>query len=108
MTTSKEDAFDKITNEGQLYVTYNPSSESFRTAQVYYVIVENNGDSYCDFTLLISQKHSIIEMTNGVAHKTTLTDAKDVSRNFVMHLPNLGENTLTLQVQPVVNKNKDT
>lgn len=93
MSTYKEGAFDKIRGTGSLY--YTPGSEKFKTANTYYLIIENNGKEYSDFEVLITQNHTIVELTNGYPLKSTFSDERDVSKAFMMKLPQ-GETELTL------------
>ena len=104
MSTYKEGAFDKIRGSGSLY--YTPGSEKFKTANTYFLIIENNGKEVSDFDVLVTQNHTVVEVTNGVPHhivplKTTFSDERDVSKAFMMKLPK-GESELTLQIQPLV------
>jgi len=64
LTASKDEAVDEITSSGTLVFT--PGSEKFVTAQMYFIIVENTGELLADFTLLITQKHTITELKNGM------------------------------------------
>jgi hypothetical protein len=103
MSTYKEGAFDKIRGSGSLY--YTPGSEKFKTANTYFLIIENNGKEVSDFDVLVTQNHTVVEVTNGVPLKTTFSDERDVSKAFMMKLPK-GESELTLQIQPVVTSYK--
>jgi len=103
MSTYKEGAFDKIRGSGTLY--YTPGSEKFKTANTYFLIIENNGKEVSDFDVLVTQNHTVVEVTNGVPLKTTFSDERDVSKAFMMKLPK-GESELTLQIQPLVTNYK--
>lgn len=79
----------------------------FKTAQLYYVIVENQSEEdEAQFTLTLSQQRTIINLANGVPLKVTFQGSNDVSKNFALALPK-ERTTLTLQVQPINKVNAD-
>lgn len=74
-------------------VNYYPGSEKFKTAHMYYIIVKSPNKA--QITLLITQKHTITDLRNGISQRVTFSDINDVSKNFALKLAE-GNRTLTL------------
>lgn len=64
---------------------------------MYYIIVQSHNKS--QITLLITQRHTITDLRNGISQRVTFSDMNDVSKNFALKLAK-GDRTLTLQIHP--------
>lgn len=95
LTPAEDGAIDRFRSSGSL--NYYPGSEKFKAAHMYYIIVESHNKA--QITLLVTQRHTITDLRNGISQRVTFSDINDVSKNFALKLAK-GNRTLTLQIHP--------
>lgn len=89
--------------------TLRTGDANFKTGVMFYLIVESNDNKQqtSDFSLYLDQNSKANQLIDGTPMTVNFLNENDIQKNFYMVLPK-GEQTLTIQVQPIITANKQS